>query len=128
MRSVFSFVCLLFLGLSSAQAQLVSAGYEFFDQSDLGNLVEAGDRFGASLTAGDFDNDGYDDLAIGLPGEDIGAVVDAGSILVVYGGLRGPQPGAAFAAVDSSKRRRGSGNGRDRRRLRYRLVDRRLQR
>lgn len=33
---------------------------------------EPGDLFGFSLAAGDFDNDGYDDLAIGSPGEKLG--------------------------------------------------------
>jgi hypothetical protein len=32
---------------------------------------EIADRFGAALAAGDFDNDGGDDLAIGVPGEDL---------------------------------------------------------
>lgn len=54
------------------------------------------DRFGAALAAGDFDGDGCDDLAIGIPGEDIGEppneAVDAGMVAALYGsviGLRG---------------------------------------
>lgn len=50
---------------------------------------EAGDRFGAALAVGDFDDDGRDDLAIGVPGEDLGAVVDAGMVAVIYGGPTG---------------------------------------
>jgi hypothetical protein len=38
---------------------------------------------------GDFNGDGYDDLAIGVPEEDIGGVVDAGAVNVVYGSSRG---------------------------------------
>ena len=34
---------------------------------------EAGDGFGSALAAGDFDADGFDDLAIGAPGENAGA-------------------------------------------------------
>ena len=37
------------------------------------------------MTGGDFDGDGFDDLAIGVPGEDIGAIEDAGSVNVLYG-------------------------------------------
>ncbi len=51
----------------------------------LGGSVEDGDLLGASLAADDFDGDGYDDLAIGAPGEDIGNVSDAGLVYVVYG-------------------------------------------
>jgi hypothetical protein len=52
----------------------------------LGNSEE-GDKFGAALAVGDFDNDGYDDLAIGIPGEDVlnNTVVDAGAIAIMYG-------------------------------------------
>jgi hypothetical protein len=48
--------------------------------------VESGDRFGHALAVGDFNGDGSDDLAIGAPGEDIGPVVDAGAVTVLYGG------------------------------------------
>jgi hypothetical protein len=41
---------------------------------------EDNDFFGYSLAAGDFNHDGYDDLAIGVPGED-----GVGAVLVVYG-------------------------------------------
>ena len=51
-----------------------------------GTSSEAYDSFGYSLAVGDFDNDGYDDLAMGAPHEDIGAIRDAGSVNVVYGG------------------------------------------
>ncbi|MCB9464865.1 MAG: FG-GAP repeat protein [Candidatus Eisenbacteria bacterium] len=50
---------------------------------------EAGDRFGASLAAGDFNGDGYEDLAIGVPREDVGSFIDAGSIIVTLGSPHG---------------------------------------
>lgn len=46
---------------------------------------EAGDEFGAALAAGDFNGDGVDDLAIGVPGEDIGNVKNAGMVHILYG-------------------------------------------
>ena len=49
------------------------------------DLIEAGDRFGFTLVSGDFDNDGREDLAVGVPREDIGSVVDAGAIAAIYG-------------------------------------------
>ena len=52
----------------------------------LGGLVESGDRFGSSLSSGDFLG-GFEagcDLAVGAPGEDIG-VEDAGAVHVLFG-------------------------------------------
>lgn len=39
------------------------------DNPDVQDVVEANDRFGASLTAGKFNGDGYPELAVGAPGE-----------------------------------------------------------
>ncbi len=53
---------------------------------------ETGDRFGSSLIAGDFNNDGFDDLVIGVPNEDLGSsnqLIDAGMITVLYGSNAG---------------------------------------
>lgn len=50
---------------------------------------EAGDLFGAALAAGDFDGDGADDLAIGVPGEGLDGVQQAGQVVIVYGGNSG---------------------------------------
>ena len=36
-------------------------------------------------TRGDFNGDGIGDVAIGVPGEDVGSVVDAGAVHVLYG-------------------------------------------
>lgn len=43
------------------------------------------DHFGAALAAGDFDWDGWDDLAIGVPGEGIRGTDGAGLVHVLYG-------------------------------------------
>ncbi|MFF1450453.1 FG-GAP-like repeat-containing protein [Streptomyces sp. NPDC058274] len=50
---------------------------------------ESGDAFGASVASADLDGDGYADLAIGVPGEDIDSATDAGGITVVWGSAGG---------------------------------------
>jgi hypothetical protein len=59
----------------------------WFDQSSpaLPGSPETGDLFGFSVAAGDFNGDHYADLAIGVPGEGLGSVVDAGDVTILYG-------------------------------------------
>ena len=68
---------------------------------------EAGDRFGAALVTGQFNADAYADLAVGVPGEDVGGDGDAGAVVLLFGsagGLGGgrlltqanPEPGDRF--------------------------------
>jgi hypothetical protein len=61
-------------------------------QAQLRGLVEAGDEFGFSLAAGDFNGDGRDDLAIGVPGQVVRTARDAGVVNVVYGSRSGLGP------------------------------------
>lgn len=68
---------------------LSTAGSQAFAQGQVAGLVEAGDRFGAALAAGDFNGDGYDDIAVGAPGENIGSLSDAGVINIIYGSSNG---------------------------------------
>jgi len=49
------------------------------------NPTHEGNRTGFSLAAGDFDNDGSDDLAIGSPYVDYNGVADAGRVDVIWG-------------------------------------------
>ena len=51
--------------------------------------LEKGDRFGAVLASGDFDADGYADLAIAIPEENIGTKRDTGAVQVLYGSPTG---------------------------------------
>src|SRR4051794_38490402 len=54
-----------------------------------GDTPEAGDKFGSALAGGDFNGDGFADLAVGAPFEDVGTVADAGMVLVYYGSPTG---------------------------------------
>jgi hypothetical protein len=66
---------------------------QFWHQNSPGvdNVAETGDNFGSSLEPGDFNGDGYDDLAIGVPYEDIGTATDAGAVHILYGSSQGLQ-------------------------------------
>jgi len=57
------------------------------DSHGIHGVSQAGDRFGFSLTTGDFDNNGFDDLAIGVPYENISKKGNAGAVNVIYGGM-----------------------------------------
>jgi F5/8 type C domain/FG-GAP repeat len=54
--------------------------------------IEPGDLFGSSLATGDFNKDGYSDLAIGVPREDFGTITDAGAVNVIYASSDGLSP------------------------------------
>jgi hypothetical protein len=71
----------------SSSGGLDSDGNQYWNQDEPGirGACEAGDHFGHALAAGDFNGDGYDDLAIGVPEEDIDSLVDAGAVQVLYG-------------------------------------------
>lgn len=65
-------------------------GALFTGASDGG--LEDWDSFGKVMAVGDFDHDGYKDLAIGVPYEDIGSEWDAGCVHVLYGAAAGSGP------------------------------------
>jgi hypothetical protein len=77
--------------LHGAPGGLDPASEQVWDQGTAGGpgSAESPDAFGAALAAGDFDGDGFDDLAIGHPGEDLSGVGGAGMITVMYGSFAG---------------------------------------
>ncbi len=60
---------------------------QFWHKNVVGIPGDAGknDGFGLALTAGDFDADGYDDLAIGAPSGDTDTKEDVGSVTIIRG-------------------------------------------
>jgi len=46
-------------------------------------------QLGHSFAVGDFDNDGFDDLAIGIIGQTVGGFANAGAVMVTYGSATG---------------------------------------
>jgi hypothetical protein len=78
---------------------------QFWTQNLIGGNVETRDWFGSSLSSGDYNNDGFDDLAVGSPFEDVSVgfppeLVDAGALTVIYGSAVGlsftPEPTPPF--------------------------------
>jgi hypothetical protein len=72
-------------------AGLTSAGNQFISQDTVGVLdqAERTERFGWSVTGADYNADGFDDIAIGVPGEGLGGSLLAGAVNVLYGSAGG---------------------------------------
>lgn len=71
-------------GLSASGTELWSLG----NPGVIGDPIPV-DRFGTALTSGDFDADGYADLAVGIPGKDVLNTGGAGAVLVLHGSSTG---------------------------------------
>jgi hypothetical protein len=62
---------------------------------NVGNTASSGDRFGTTVSAADLDNDGYTDLLVGTPYEDINGQADSGLAQVIWGSSDGLGKGKA---------------------------------
>ena len=58
-------------------------------QESVGQVSQTGDRFAAALAVGDFNGDGFDDLAVGVPGEPTGGLAGSGAVLILSGSPAG---------------------------------------
>lgn len=84
-------------GSSSGLSATSPIGDQFWtqDNPNIYDASENGDLLGRFLSAIDFNGDGKDDVAIGIPNEDVRAIEDAGAVQVLYGsskGLSGTSP------------------------------------
>ena len=75
-------------GLTATDASVPAP--QFWSQNSLGisGSSQAHDRFGAALASGDFNGDGYSDLAIGVPNEVV-AEHTYGRVVIIYGSPNG---------------------------------------
>lgn len=71
-------------GITGLYDQLITQ-----DTPGIANLEESYDGYGEVLQTGDFDCDGYADLAIGIPQENLNAGANAGAVNVIYGSSGG---------------------------------------
>ncbi|WP_055563112.1 FG-GAP-like repeat-containing protein [Streptomyces atriruber] len=83
-------------GLSDRSAKITQ------DTAGVPGAGEAGDEFGAAISAGDVNGDGFADVAVGVPGEDIETIADAGSVVLLKGSRSG-LTGTGAQAFDQSK-------------------------
>ncbi len=77
--------------LYGSSSGLTAARNQFWTEDSPGvpDRAERFDSFGLTLSAGDFDGDGFADLAVGTPLEDVGRIPDAGSVHVLPGSVAG---------------------------------------
>ena len=77
----------------------------FQGNSGVLDVPEAADRFAASVAVGDFNGDSIDDLAIGVPFEDLGTRTDVGAVAVLYSTSTGPSStnNELWSEADSAK-------------------------
>src|SRR5204863_441085 len=77
--------------LYGSASGLRATGSQFWSQNSSGILdtAETDDFFGDALVAGDFNGDGFADLAIGVDQEDLGGIDDCGAVNVIYGSSQG---------------------------------------
>jgi len=73
--------------IHGSNSGLVTAGAQIFNQESpgIGGALEPSDFFGMVLEAGDFNGDGFLDLAIGAPDEDVGTAINAGNLTILFG-------------------------------------------
>ncbi|GIG70524.1 FG-GAP-like repeat-containing protein [Phytomonospora endophytica] len=77
--------------LYGSSTGVTTAGNKAIHQDTTGVIGanEDGDRFGHATVFGDFNGDGYADIAVAAPGEDIGSVSNVGEVFVFQGSASG---------------------------------------
>ncbi|MGW6021458.1 FG-GAP and VCBS repeat-containing protein [Streptomyces sp. NPDC055099] len=78
-------------GLSTRTAKITqdTAGVPGVGEQGDPDLNDKGDQFGYSISAGDVTGDGYADIAVGVPGEDVDSAGDTGAVVLLKGGASG---------------------------------------
>jgi hypothetical protein len=79
------------VSLAGRGTGLSANGVIVLSQDSLGvtGATEDDDHFGDSIAVGDVTGDGLGDVVVGVPGEDLGKVVDAGSVVLLRGSRKG---------------------------------------
>ncbi len=79
--------------LYGSNSGVTAIGNQIWSQTQSPNDLEGGseqsDHFGYSLCSGDFNGDGYDDLAVGVPDEQTDGYNSGGAVNIIYGSSAG---------------------------------------
>jgi FG-GAP repeat protein len=70
-------------------AKFASSQLLYASLPDVPGDPEPDAAFGQAVAAADFNDDGFSDLAVGVPGRDVDGAVDAGAVIVFYGSPTG---------------------------------------
>jgi len=74
---------------SGLNAVTVQSQIWHLDRPGVAGIGRAGEEYGDSITVGDFNNDGFEDMAVGIPEKDAGGDINAGAVSVIYGSMTG---------------------------------------
>ena len=74
---------IVYQGVGGLYPESVEAFYRGYN--GLSGVPKANEQIGYALAAGDFNGDGVDDLAVGIPGTTCAGYVNAGSVMVLLG-------------------------------------------
>ncbi|MFI1481933.1 VCBS repeat-containing protein [Streptomyces sp. NPDC020747] len=72
------------------------------DTPGVPGAAESNDYFGADVSVADVNGDGFGDIAVGVPGENLGSVRDAGSVILVPGRAGGPTGAGSTTITQNS--------------------------
>ncbi|WP_353944034.1 FG-GAP-like repeat-containing protein [Streptomyces sp. HUAS MG91] len=84
-------------GVSAARHKITSQS-----SSGVPGASETNDRFGTELAHGDLNRDGYGDLVVGTPLEDVGSDKDGGSVTILWGSASGLSGGTTISDPNKS--------------------------
>ena len=90
----------LYGGPNGLQADSPDDQFWYQGENGLSDMAEVGDEFGRAITSGDFNADGFDDLAVSARREDVGDIKGAGSVSVLYGSPAGLEADGVGAPDD----------------------------
>ncbi|WP_369244465.1 FG-GAP-like repeat-containing protein [Streptomyces sp. R41] len=85
-------IVVLYGGLTPDRHKTVSQ-----NTSGVPGTAEASDGFGWGSAIGDFNHDGYSDLAVSAPYEDVGSDVDGGTVAIMWGSSSGLSGGTTIS-------------------------------